>query len=189
MQRLIHLWLSLASAAVASPVVKRNACPTAAPAPIHLVAVNNVAPQDPSFTTYPIAVSFPAEYNRALQFYASTRAPYNDTSTFDYLGASLNILQTNHTQQYPANTQPPVTFDSTAPPAGSPLQLQSGAPTNGHLTYVCEAGYPAYFTIDDSGDFSWTLCAGSAADPSIGRRLLYWRGTDPSCESVSLRIA
>lgn len=187
MQRFSLFTLALTSSALSSPLATRNICPNVPSAPFQLVAVNNVAPQDPNFKTYPLAANFPAEFNENLQVYASTGTPYSNTTAFDYAGPPLEALQTSHVPNYPPG--PAETFDSVSPALSGPFQLSYTAPTSGHLTYICEPGYPSYFTIDDGGDFGFSLCVNSQVDTVLHRKALYWRGTDPSCESVSLRVA
>lgn len=180
----------LASLAAASPLQSRqmppNSCGTA-PAPFKLEAV------DTNGVSYPLAVTFAAEFGQTLRLTANPASPFTGTSlTEEHIAGDVPaagyVLSVQHKTQTNPNGDA-VQFNSTVPAAGS-LVLMSN-PTDGTpgLGKVCGdlINNPTYYTADLGDINGWSLCDGDAVDKELGWKLLYYKGTDASCQTVSLK--
>ena len=178
----IALSTMLATVATSLPADQLSSRSDSPPAQFHLIGQSSSQPTTP----FPLTALFPAIFNLDLRVYASTTGtPYSNTSAFSY--TSQSSLETIHSTVLSPSEQDP--FYSLQPTADSILTLRDGNTAEGGLTFVDDSSPDAlgYFTAGGAGEFAWSLCDGDAVDQQLGRKLIYFQGTDASCQSVSLR--
>lgn len=152
------------------------------PGSFHLIGQTSAQPA----TTFPLTALFPAVFNLDLRIYASTTGtPYSNTTSFSY--TPQGSLETVHSTVLSPSEQDP--FYSLQPTADDILTLRDGSTAEGGLTYVDDSSADAlgYFIAGGAGQFAWSLCDGDAVDQQLGRKLIYFQGTDTSCQAVSLQ--
>ena len=173
----------------ASPLVPRQEAPNAcglATGPFQLQATA----QDG--TVYPLAVNFAAAFGQTLRLVANPANPFTG-STFTDLhipgdDATGYVLSTQHATQTDPNGGP-VQFNSTVPTAGSVMSLAHPADGAPGMRKLCGdlLNNPVYYTVDGSV-YDWTLCNGDTVDQVLGWKIINYKGTDPSCQSVALQM-
>lgn len=176
----------------ASPLKARqeppNACGVAS-APFHLQALA----QDN--TIYPLSATFAAEFGQTLRLTANPKSPFSNTTAFtdSHIAGEPDstgyVLSTNHKTQVNPNGDA-VVFNSTVPSTGSVMSFANPADGAPGMNKFCGdlINNPVFYAVD-TAVYDWTLCNGDAVDQQLGWKIISYKGTDPSCESVALQVA
>ena len=143
-------------------------------------------------TTYPLATGFAAEFGQTLRLVANPATPFNPTAiTESHIGSDAStgyVFSTPHATQVNPNGGP-VQFNSTVPAAGAVVSMANPVDGAPGFSKLCGdlVNNPTYYTLSGSV-YDFTLCDGDAVDKYLGRRLVYYQGTDASCVNVALQL-
>ena len=181
-----YLLASAFATLACSALEKRQTCGDAITPSFHLIAttINGSA-------RYPLNALFPASCSSQLRLAAKTSgpgAPWNETvsSVFNY---GPGNFQTNHTACHNPNGDP-VTFTTGGVSAGDQVTLSQTPAAGSEYRLQCvrvPTGGRGFWTFgNNDNEFSWSLCDGDQVDQVLGRSILHWQGTNPSCFKVNL---
>ena len=184
MQRSLILAVMGALTASASPI-KRDICGTGLEKNFHLQAFSEVG--DVVYE-YPLAAVFPAP-DAYLQLVAQVSGDPFDLNAVTAFSYKDGIISTNHTARYNPNGDAVIFSTGTITP-DSLVTLETDQTSSSGFLLGCEPAPTSqeYFKYSpDEEEQQWSICNGDQVDTYLGRKVLYWQGTDPSCQSVSLR--